>query len=84
MGRKLGERHAHGDVRLGGDMISDAKRGAPLRKIVGIIRHGEGMFDRDRVELECGHETSSNATYRARCAACKKSTDEQRAKEAGL
>jgi len=47
------------------------KGSAPLRKIVEIISHGAGLFDADRVLLECGHTTKSNGTYRARCLECK-------------
>ena len=45
------------------------QRKGPLRKVVEVLRHGEGMFDRDRVRLECGHETDTNAA-RARCSKC--------------
>lgn len=68
----LSSRHQQGAVRLGGKQISKEKEGAPLRKIVATLRHGTDLFDRNYVELECGHTTSSNATYRARCADCKK------------
>ncbi len=57
--------------KLGGNMISEAKRGAPLRKIVAVVRAYNNLFSQDRVLLECGHETNSNATYRARCPKCK-------------
>ena len=44
----------------------------PLRKIVKRIRAGEGIFDRDWVLLECGHEGTSAGGVRARCRECKK------------
>lgn len=46
------------------------QRRGPLRKIVEVLRDGEGLFDRSRVRLECGHETDSNAQYKARCVDC--------------
>lgn len=46
------------------------KHKGPLRKIIRVLRPGSGMFDRDKVELECGHESSS-ATIGARRARCK-------------
>jgi predicted Zn-ribbon and HTH transcriptional regulator len=61
-------RTGHG---IGGYNPQSPKNGAPLRKIVHIIRHSEGMFSPARVELECGHETNSHGTYKARCVQCK-------------
>lgn len=55
--------------RTGG---SHAQRRGPLRKIVEVIRHGLSAFDRNLVRLECGHETHSNANYKARCEQCAK------------
>lgn len=60
-------RQGHLNGRTGGSR--DQRRG-PLRKIAEVLRHGEGLFDRDHVRLECGHETDSNAQYRARCTEC--------------
>ncbi|HEV8513902.1 MAG TPA: hypothetical protein VGQ59_11525 [Cyclobacteriaceae bacterium] len=49
------------------------KSDAPLRKIVQIIHVSTlGLFGRDQVLLECGHKAFSNATFRARCAECKR------------
>jgi hypothetical protein len=53
-----------------GAPISDEKRRAPLRLIVGILRHRDGMFDTDRVVLECGHEAEAWGTSKARCVGC--------------
>lgn len=46
------------------------QRKGPLKKIVERIRLGQGMFETDRVLLECGHEVSSNGIYKARCSKC--------------
>jgi hypothetical protein len=35
-----------------GKTISEQKRKAPLRKIVGVVRHRGGMFGSDAVALE--------------------------------
>jgi hypothetical protein len=53
-----------------GRPVAEGKRRAPLRKIVGIVRHRNGMFDSDRALLECGHEAEAWGTVRARCVAC--------------
>lgn len=60
-------RQGHLRGRTGG---SSAQRRGPLRKIAEVLRHGEGLFDRNKVRLECGHETHSNAQYKARCVDC--------------
>ena len=51
--------------------IGVEKRQAPLRRIIERLHTREQLFERHRVLLECGHEAASNATYRARCVACK-------------
>lgn len=53
-----------------GRPISQEKRMAPLRRIVAVIRHRRGMFEADRVVLECGHEADAWGDLRARCVAC--------------
>lgn len=57
---------------IGGYNKNSPKHGAPLRKIVEVLRANPGLFSQDRVLLECGHETNSNGAYRARCARCKR------------
>lgn len=47
------------------------KDGAPLRKIVSVIRHSRSIFVPDDVLLECGHEGTSWGGVRARCPKCK-------------
>lgn len=54
--------------RLGGRR--GPQRKGPLRRVVEVIRHATNLFDRDRVLLECGHETYSRGE-RARCSGCK-------------
>ena len=53
-----------------GKPISEAKRRAPLRKIVRVIRYRDNMFDSDFVELECGHRVRAYGDLRARCTQC--------------
>lgn len=62
---------------IGGYKKSSPKHGAPLKKIVRVLRCAKGLFDQDRVLLECGHETNSNGAHRARCARCKKAAKEE-------
>ena len=59
-------------------MPSGEKRDAPFRRIIERLSRRERLFERHRVLLECGHETDSNAAYRARCVACKEQEAEQR------
>ena len=49
----------------------EEKQGAPLRAIVERLYESGSVFEPDRVRLECGHEASSKAKRRVRCAACK-------------
>ena len=56
-----------------GAPMSAEKRRAPLRRIVSVIRHRSGMFEADRVVLECGHEADAWGDLRARCVACTRS-----------
>lgn len=60
--------HGYG---FGGGGIGNAKKGAPLRKIIAIVVSYGNIFAQDLVLLECGHKTSSNAIYRAHCPSCK-------------
>lgn len=53
-----------------GAPMAPEKRTAPLRRIVAVVRHRSGMFDADRVVLECGHEGDAWGTIRARCVRC--------------
>jgi hypothetical protein len=52
-------------------MAGDTK--GPLRRIVSVIRHADSIYEKQTVELSCGHvaRCSSRAIYRARCGKCK-------------
>ncbi len=52
-------------------MTGVEKGDAPFRRIIERLSRREQLFERHHVPLECGHETDSNATYRARCLACR-------------
>lgn len=52
---------------LGGYRKDSPKHGAPLVKIVEVIRPAAGLFDQALVLLECGHQTKSNGHARALC-----------------
>jgi hypothetical protein len=62
-------------------MSRHSQRRGPLRKIIEVSRRGTGIFDRDRVRLECGHETYSNGQYKARCQWCQEVIDNLRPAE---
>lgn len=67
----ISKRHA----TQGGSIGTGPKGGrhkGPLRKITKLIRAGKGLFDYDRVELECGHTGKSYGGVRARCGECGK------------
>ena len=53
-----------------GPPVSEAKRRAPLRRILRIVRSRTSMFDSDLVELECGHSAEAWGDVRARCIEC--------------
>lgn len=53
-----------------GRTMAEEKRRAPLKRIMGVIRHRNGLFNSDRVVLECGHEVDAWGSERARCVAC--------------
>lgn len=54
-----------------GGYVEKGKGNAPLKKIVEVLECSTGLFDQDKVLLECGHITRSNGTHRARCKECK-------------
>jgi len=62
-----------GSIGRGG--LSERKKGAPLRKVVGTIAYYGNIFQADRVLLECGHEAESWGGVRARCVTCKLERD---------
>ena len=57
--------------RRGPGGLSEAKKGAPLRKVVSVIRDSGTIFGVSRVLLECGHEAGSWGGVRARCIKCR-------------
>ena len=57
-------------AEVGGTQRSE-KQDAPLRRIIERLYESGSIFEPDRVRLECGHEASSKAKRRVRCAACK-------------
>jgi len=68
----ISDRHMRRGGSIGPGGLKAHNRGAPLRKIVGIVRPSESIFEPARVTLECGHEAESWGGVRARCVACKK------------
>lgn len=68
----INDRHMKNGGTIGRPPKKGEWEGVPLRKIVGVIRGAENMFDQNIVELECGHTTRSNGHYRARCRKCAK------------
>ncbi len=53
--------------RTGG---SPNQRRGPLRKITAVLSRSDSIFDRPRVQLECGHITHSWGQFKARCEKC--------------
>ena len=66
------DRHMKQGGSIGPGGLGAKKKGAPLRKIVGIVRGSESLFVPDVVTLECGHEATSWGGVRACCPACRK------------
>jgi hypothetical protein len=67
------DRHMRQGGSIGGKSSKKVypKDGAPMRKILYIIRPQESVFSPARAMLECGHEANAWGTYRARCPKCK-------------
>lgn len=63
-------RHMRQGGSIGPGGLKPHKKGAPLRKVVGLVHKSETMFAPDRVLLECGHEGESWGGVRARCPKC--------------
>lgn len=70
----ISKRHMEQGGSIGGRRKSRVypKDGAPLRKIVRVVRPSTGIFDTAHVELDCGHEAESWGGVRARCPSCKR------------
>ena len=65
------ERHMRSGGSIGPGGLAPAKKGAPLRRIVSVVRPSGTIFAPDQVRLECGHEAESWGGVRARCVRCK-------------
>jgi hypothetical protein len=63
--------------RRGAGGLGASKKGAPLRKVVTVLRPQDNIFDKALVKLECGHQVRCWGGVRARCVQCKKEADEQ-------
>lgn len=75
------DRHMKSGGSIGGYNPDSPKSGAPLVKIKKTLYITDDFFGYNRVLLECGHETHSNGTYRARCVECKKLTENKAIEE---
>lgn len=69
----ISERKMRTGHSLNHGCIKSARMNAPLRKIVGFVAAGDSsLFGKgDLMELECGHEVYTKATFKARCIYCK-------------
>lgn len=65
------KRHMKNGGSIGPGGLSDSKRGAPLRRVVGTTIDRRSLFSANTVSLECGHEAESWGGTRARCVVCK-------------
>lgn len=67
----ISKRHMQRGGSINRDPRNNGSDKGPLRKIVEILRAADGLFDRDHVVFECGHEghTTSGAV-RGRCREC--------------
>lgn len=63
-------KHRKDGGRMGPGMAGKNANKGPLRRVVGIIRHSQSIFESARVQLECGHEGQSWGGVRARCRKC--------------
>ena len=62
---------------IGGTKGMSMTAKGPLRKIVRVIHSAMSLFERDWVELECGHEGPSTGQYKARCRECREMEKEK-------
>ena len=67
----ISDRHMRQGGSIGPGGLGKAKKGAPLRKVVGTVADRGSIFCPNLVRLECGHEAESWGGIRARCPACK-------------
>jgi hypothetical protein len=69
----IANRHMRDGGSIGSGGLGPRKKGAPLRRVVGLVMPAASMFTPSIVRLECGHEAESWGGARARCVACKAS-----------
>jgi hypothetical protein len=67
----ISDRHIRRGGSIGPGGLGQRKKGAPLRRIVGIVMPTTSIFVPAIVRLECGHDAESWGGLRARCIACK-------------
>lgn len=69
----ISDRHMRQGGSIGGKKKGRKypKDGAPLRRVVLLLRPSDTIFLPDHVLLECGHEGDSWGGLRARCPLCK-------------
>jgi hypothetical protein len=67
----ISDRHMRSGGSVGPGGLGESKKGAPLRRIVGVLRAQDSIFRPALVVLECGHEGESWGGVRARCVGCK-------------
>jgi hypothetical protein len=67
----ISNRHMRQGGSIGPGGLGKKKRGAPLRRVVAVLRPSGTIFSPDHVQLECGHEAESWGGVRARCTTCK-------------
>ena len=64
----ISDRHMKNGGSIGG---RTGPHKGPLRKVVGVYRWAEGIFDRDSVKFECGHDGyRTMGAERGRCGKC--------------
>ena len=67
----ISKRHMESGGSIGPGGLSERKKGAPLRKIVGVLHGQTSIFSPALVVFECGHEGESWGGVRGRCVKCK-------------
>lgn len=68
-------RHMRSGGSIGPGGLSERKKRAPLRRVVGVLRGQDSIFSVAWVKLECGHEGPSWGGVRARCVRCKEEAE---------
>ena len=67
----ISKRHMERGGSIGPGGLGERKKGAPLRRIVRVVRPTDSIFVESLVEFECGHEGKSWGGVRGRCVKCK-------------